>query len=995
MAFLTTLLLGSTLFAPPAEAAQVPKPDFKLTLEPFDLPMVDYNFPSGLRIIFQEDHTQPIVAVTVFIDKGSEADPPGLEGIAHVVEHMVFKAKHGDLPKNWDVLSELGAMLNASTSDDWTNYLTVVPKDSLGPIMRLEALRLTAGTEGVTADELSTEIEVVRNELRMRYENAAIGAAFESIAGMLFPPEHPYGHTTIGSHDTLSNIKLQDIKDFVRTNYTAANTTMVIVGDFDINKTNELIGEAFDGLDQLLVDPANPKAPIVLKDPPKRIDCAARTPPPAPLSQGPVRIKGAVEKETVVVAWSLPGGFCEDDPAMEMAANLLSNYVYRTLVPSWEWSKQEQSIQGLGCWPGPAQFGSTIMCYVEPTGGLKGEKLISRIGDALYLQTNRELMTDPVWRPFLDYSDRAARASYLTGLFQGLDNVASLQGRATELAYHAHFTGSAQFYADSIESYNAMNRTSAMELAEKYITRDRMVAVIVEPMDENDRAQREAKATAANGDKKAWEGATAELSYSSVFDATALTPDAVMRNTILPDVENAKTYTLSNGMKVTLLPHGSAPLVRAGILLRGSDEAGEIWGLDSLAEALLNRGTTMDENIMAVAGTYSESASTAGMRLVASGSSGNLDALLYKLRMEVSDLDWEMADKKTTLDGWESSTKSSGKDPETWSERMGRGRLLPGTPVAKWWEPNTFVAAKSWTADQLKAWANRKYQPANAELIVVGRMDVAKAEASVKSYFESWAAPAGAGAPLTSTFAPPSSLPDRQILVFDKKIATQSQVDLSCQLTPADPATFAARQVLSNVVSERAFRKLREEGGLTYGAYAYTQSWPGGTSIFGITSLVQNNAVGYAVKKMFELAENAGKGGIDAADVARARWSIGRQYVYGNASNAQLLGRLATTRENGFEFTYYDSFRNNLANVTPEVFPEIMKPCLGHEVVTIVGPKEYAEQGLKEAGFAYEVVDWEKLYEGTLTPKELKDRQKAKAKEEAEKAKKGAETPAK
>ena len=91
--------------------------------------------------------------------------------------------------------------------------------------------------------------------------------------------------------------------------------------------------------------------------------------------------------------------------------------------------------------------------------------------------------------------------------------------------------------------------------------------------------------------------------------------------------------------------------------------------------------------------------------------------------------------------------------------------------------------------------------------------------------------------------------------------------------------------------------------------------------------------------------------------------------------------------ENGYDYTFYDAWRTSLANVTPDVFPTIMAPCKGHEVVTIVGPKEYAEQGLKDSGFAYEVVDWEKLYEATLTPKELKKREKAKAKEEADKAK--------
>lgn len=989
MTLLTSVLLGSVLLSGAAEAAPVPKPDFKLNLEPYDLPMVDYNFPSGLRVIFQEDRTQPVVAVTVVIDRGSEADPIGKEGIAHVAEHMVFKAKHGDLPKNWDVLQELGAMINASTSVDWTDYLTVAPKDALIPIMRIEAMRLVDGVAKVTAEELSTELEVVRNELRMRYENAAIGAAWEDLGALMYPQGHPYSRTTIGTHETLSNIDIQSIRDFVSTNYTPSNSTIVVVGDIDLEKTGEIVQEAFRGLEeQLLVDPKNPKAPLELKEVKSRVDCAGRAEPPAPVDRKTRRVKGPVEKETVVVAWSLPGGYCSDEPAMEMAANLLPNYIYRTLVPAWEWSNREQSITGLGCFLDANQFSSRVICYVEPKAGLKGDKLVSKVADSLYLQWDRQILTDPVWRPFLDYADRSARASYMTGLFQGLDNVASLSGRATQLAHYAHFTGSVQYFADSIKAFTQMDRTSAMAIAEKYLTRDRMVSVVVEPMDENERAQREANAKAANGDKKPWEGATAELAYSTVFDATALTPEAIMRTTVLPDVKSAKIITLSNGMRVTLMPHGVAPLVRAGLIVRGSDNTAEHFGLDSLAEGVLTHAASMDEDLRAVAGTLSMSETSVGMRVVASGSSGNLDALFYALRNTVSDLDWSMADRKGAVDGWESDMKRAGKEAATWADRLRMARLLPGSPMGRWWDPDTFTAVRALTPDQMKAWVARKYQPSNVELIVVGRMDLAKAEAAARAYFEGWTT-TGGGEPPKPTFAPPSSRPDRQILVFDQDIATQTQVDLVCQLTPADASTFAARQVLGDTVSQQAFRKLREEGGLTYGAYAYTQTWPGGTSIFGLSSLVQNNAVGYAVKTMIGLAEKAGKGELDPSAIARQKWALGREYVYGETSGAQLWSRLAGTREMGFDYDFYETWRSSLASISPDIFPKLMEPCLGHEIITVVGPKDAAEAQLKEVGLAYEVVDWEKLHEGTLSEKERKELQKSKAKEEAEKAKKG------
>ena len=71
----------------------------------------------------------------------------------------------------------------------------------------------------------------------------------------------------------------------------------------------------------------------------------------------------------------------------------------------------------------------------------------------------------------------------------------------------------------------------------------------------------------------------------------------------------------------------------------------------------------------------------------------------------------------------------------------------------------------------------------------------------------------------------------------------------------------------------------------------------------------------------------AGKSTINADEVARTRWALGREYVYGETSTAQMLNRLAGTREMGFDYDFYETWRSSLANVTPEVFPKLMEPC--------------------------------------------------------------------
>jgi hypothetical protein len=189
------------------------------------------------------------------------------------------------------------------------------------------------------------------------------------------------------------------------------------------------------------------------------------------------------------------------------------------------------------------------------------------------------------------------------------------------------------------------------------------------------------------------------------------------------------------------------------------------------------------------------------------------------------------------------------------------------------------------------------------------------------------------------------------------------------------------------VLDEQAWRRLREEAGVTYGAGAgavEVRTAGDDAGYLFMNSLVQNDAVDLGVSTFFNLIERAAAGEFDPAAVATQKWSRGRSYVLGQQSQEAMLRRLFSVDAGRYE--YFPTYRDALAAVDGKDFASVIAPCKGHEVVTIVGPRHYAEEHLKRLGVPFEVVDWQGRFEGSLTKKEIKDRAKAaikKAKEEA------------
>ena len=119
----------------------------------------------------------------------------------------------------------------------------------------------------------------------------------------------------------------------------------------------------------------------------------------------------------------------------------------------------------------------------------------------------------------------------------------------------------------------------------------------------------------------------------------------------------------------------------------------------------------------------------------------------------------------------------------------------------------------------------------------------------------------------------PTQQSKRKVLLFDKPTATQTDVTMSCPLVPWTNETYESGVVLGSSVSEIAWRRLREKAGVTYGAYAYNSTLPGGASTLNIGGLFQNNAAEYAISTYLDLVDLAAAGEFDDSIVATAKWS--------------------------------------------------------------------------------------------------------------------------
>ncbi|HEX6135266.1 MAG TPA: pitrilysin family protein [Longimicrobiales bacterium] len=218
----------------------------KTTERAVRIPFERYALDNGLRVVLSRDTSAPVVAVNLWYNVGSRNERPGRTGFAHLFEHMMFQGSE-NVPEmaHFALIEQAGGSLNGSTWLDRTNYFETLPAHYLELGLWLESDRLGWLLPAMTQEKLDNQRDVVKNERRWRVDNQPYGDWDERLQAMMYPADHPYHHSVIGSMEDLDAASLEDVEQFFRTYYAPDNAVLSLVGDFDPVQARELIERYF------------------------------------------------------------------------------------------------------------------------------------------------------------------------------------------------------------------------------------------------------------------------------------------------------------------------------------------------------------------------------------------------------------------------------------------------------------------------------------------------------------------------------------------------------------------------------------------------------------------------------------------------------------------------------------------------------------------------------------------------------------------------------
>src|SRR6267143_2008217 len=271
---------------------------------------------NGLRVLLQEDHRSPIVSFQMWYRVGSRNEARGATGIAHFLEHLMFKGTpthgQGEFAR---LVEQNGGQDNAFTSQDVTSYYVNIAADRIDLVIDLESDRMH--NLRLDAKDIASEREVVIEERRTRTEDDPGGFLGEEVGSIAFKA-HPYGYPIIGWMEDIKRITPDEIRAFYKTYYVPNNAIVVAVGDFKAPETMEKIRRRFGR-----IPPGRVPPPVVAVE-------------PAPNGERRVAVRKQAELPIVYLAWHVPSQRSNDAPALEVLSTILAggraSRLYRDLV---------------------------------------------------------------------------------------------------------------------------------------------------------------------------------------------------------------------------------------------------------------------------------------------------------------------------------------------------------------------------------------------------------------------------------------------------------------------------------------------------------------------------------------------------------------------------------------------------------------------------------------------------------------------------------------
>jgi len=416
-----------------------------------DLPYTKRTLANGLDVIVHEDRHVPIIAVNIWYHVGSKNERPGRTGFAHLFEHLMFEGSKHHNSGYFVPLQQAGALLNGSTNTDRTNYWEVVPTSAIDRALWMESDRMGFLLPALTRERFETQRDVVLNERRQNYENRPYGMASMALSEALYPPDHPYNWTTIGSADDIRAMQLEDVQAFFRTYYHPSNASLVLAGDIETERAFELAEHYFGEL----LPGARPG----------RLSLQASL-----SSEINLVLEDRVELPRLYLAWHSPAMFAQDDAELDLVADLLANgktsRLYQSLVYETRIALDVSAFQN------SRELGSFFLLAVTAAPGHALSEIAPRIDEAI-----REVADSGPTANEMERGLAQAEAHFM----YRLQTIGGFGGKSDQLNAYNVLVGTPGFFSTDLDRYRSATRESVTSAAARYLRDGARVVLSVVP----------------------------------------------------------------------------------------------------------------------------------------------------------------------------------------------------------------------------------------------------------------------------------------------------------------------------------------------------------------------------------------------------------------------------------------------------------------------------------------------------------------------------------
>ncbi len=435
-------LLLSTVCLPFAAFAADPQPTHEFILD------------NGLKVVVREDHRAPVVVSQIWYKVGSTYESPGQTGLSHALEHMMFKGSEKLGPGEASrILRDLGAEENAFTSDDYTAYYQVLARDRLPVALELEADRMNSLR--LPADEFSRELEVIKEERRLRTDDQPNAKAFELFSAMAFPASS-YRTPTIGWMADLDRMKVEELRHWYESWYTPNNATLVVVGDVTVDEVKGLAQRFFGAIPKRAIPPA--KLPLELAEP--------------GLRETTLHVR--TQLPSLIYGFNMPGLATAKDPRTVHALRLISALLdggYSARLPS-QLERGQELVSSASSNYNPFTRGDS-MFLISATPNQQKNKTLADVESGIWKLLD-ELKTTP---PSAEELERV-RDQVIAGLVYDRDSISS---QATAIGMLETVGLSWKLIDSELDELKSVTPADIQNAARTYFTRERLSVAHVLP----------------------------------------------------------------------------------------------------------------------------------------------------------------------------------------------------------------------------------------------------------------------------------------------------------------------------------------------------------------------------------------------------------------------------------------------------------------------------------------------------------------------------------